>query len=120
MKKLLEKIKNKKAKIGVIGLGYVGLPLASNFLKNGFEVTGIDVDNSKIKTLESGQSYISHIDSIFINESIGKNFKVTSDISSISKLDVIILCLPTPLNDNKEPDMSYVFNTIIDLLPYLQ
>ncbi len=120
MKDLLDNIKTKKAKIGVIGLGYVGLPLVSNFLKNGFEVIGIDVDDAKIKSLQSGESYIAHIDSSFIKDSIGNNLKVSSDISSVSKLDIIILCLPTPLNKNKEPDMSFVFNTIDELIPYLR
>ena len=120
MKSLLDNIKTKKAKIGVIGLGYVGLPLVSNFLKNGFEVIGIDVDHAKIKSLKSGKSYIAHIDSSFIKDSIDNNLKVSSDISSVSKLDIIILCLPTPLNKNKEPDMSFVFNTINELIPYLR
>jgi len=107
---LLNKIKNNKARIGVIGLGYVGLPLVIEFCKAGFSVTGFDIDQKKVDLLKKGKSYIKHIPAsqITIHAS---HFTPTTDFSNLSKMDCIIICVPTPLNKNREPDMSYVFNT---------
>ncbi|MEQ8213433.1 MAG: nucleotide sugar dehydrogenase [Smithellaceae bacterium] len=109
---LVNKIKNKKANVAVIGLGYVGLPLVIEFCRAGFKVTGFDVDTDKINMLREGKSYIKHIDvSILIND-FRETFQPTADFSLLKEMDCIIICVPTPLNKNREPDMRYVFNTV--------
>jgi UDP-N-acetyl-D-glucosamine dehydrogenase len=105
---LLKKIKSKKSIIGVIGLGYVGLPLVIEFARKGFTVYGFDVDERKIEMLNKGKSYIRHID---LKELKGKKFTPTSDFTLLKNVDCIIICVPTPLNKYREPDMTYVFNT---------
>ena len=107
---LIEKIHSKKAKVAVIGLGYVGLPLVIEFCKAEFEVLGFDVDQSKIDTLKQGKSYIKHIDSKKIVDSL-PFFEPTSNFSRLPEADCILICLPTPLNKYREPDLSYVFNS---------
>lgn len=107
---LIENIKSKKAHIGVIGLGYVGLPLVLEFCKAGFQVTGFDIDDRKVELLKQGKSYIKHIDGSRITVH-GQRFSPTSDFSRLQDMDCIIICVPTPLNKYREPDMSYVFNT---------
>ena len=107
---LKDKIKARTAHLGIIGLGYVGLPLAIEFCRAGFPVTGFDIDNRKIDLLKQGKSYIKHIDSSGIAQ-CASLFSATSDFSELSGMDCIIICVPTPLNKNREPDMSYVFNT---------
>jgi len=116
---LIEKIESKTAKIGVIGLGYVGLPLAIEFGKKDFYVTGFDIDPKKIKLLKEGKSYIKHIPSKKLREVKG-NFIPTTDFSQLKNVDCIIVCLPTPLNKNREPDLSYVFNTTGTITKYLR
>lgn len=105
---LLEKIKSKKAKVGVIGLGYVGLPLVIEFVKKGFSVYGFDIDKNKISMLLEGKSYIKHIDTKELDK---KKFTPTVDFKRLKEVDCIIICVPTPLNKYREPDMTYVFNT---------
>jgi UDP-N-acetyl-D-glucosamine dehydrogenase len=117
---LLNKIKNKQAAIGVIGLGYVGLPLVIEFCKAGFPVTGLDIDKKKIALLSQGQSYIKHIP----NESIclltkGGKFQGSTDFSLVKELDCILICVPTPLNKNREPDMSYILSTAQEIAPHI-
>lgn len=118
---IIEKIQNKSAKIGIIGLGYVGLPLGLEFIGKGFEVYGFDSDENKIKCLMRGESYIKHIsiDKIKISLSEGK-FVPTIDFSKITDMDAIIICVPTPLNENREPDMSYVVGTAETISNYLR
>ena len=116
--KLKEKITSKQAKVGVVGLGYVGLPLVIEFAKKGFQVTGFDIDGKKIEKLNAGKSYIKHISEESIREA-KKNCAVTSDFSLLSGMDAIIICVPTPLNKNREPDMSYVFETTKTIAKYL-
>jgi len=98
--------------VGVIGLGYVGLPLVKTFLNAGFRVIGFDVDKNKIRSLNKAKSYIKHVTGEdlkpFIRE---KNFEATSDFKNLSKVDVIIICVPTPLDAHKNPDLSFVLNT---------
>ena len=115
---LLEKIRNKEAKIGVIGLGYVGLPLVFEFCKAGFQVSGFDVDDKKVDLLRQGKSYIKHIDSSRVAEHSSR-FRATSDFSKLPDMDCVIICVPTPLNKYREPDMSYVFNTTKTVTRYL-
>ena len=107
---LIEKIKSKEAKVGVIGLGYVGLPLVIEFCKAGFPVTGFDIDQSKVEMLKQGKSYIKHIEARYITQSLS-HFSPTTDFSQLSEMDCIIICVPTPLNIYREPDLSYVFET---------
>jgi UDP-N-acetyl-D-glucosamine dehydrogenase len=116
---LLNKIKNRHAVVGVIGLGYVGLPLTIEFGKAGFRVIGFDLDEKKIKKLNAGRSYIRHISSENI-KSLNRNFKATTDFSMLGKTDCIVICVPTPLNEHREPDLSYVFNTTRTIARYLR
>jgi UDP-N-acetyl-D-glucosamine dehydrogenase len=118
---LLDKIKKKEAKIGVIGLGYVGLPLVIEFCKSGFSVTGLDIDEKKIKALSQGKSFIKHIPSEKIQalNQDGK-FEASKDFTLVEKLDCILICVPTPLNKNREPDMSYIVSTAKNIAPYMK
>lgn len=105
-------IKDKKACIGVIGLGYVGLPLVKTFLNEGFKVIGFDVDQKKVSHLNQGRSYIKHVTGEDLKPYIReKNFKATADFEILSEVDVIIICVPTPLDPHKNPDLSFVLNT---------
>ena len=116
----LQKIKEKKAHIGIIGLGYVGLPLAIEFCKTGFQVTGLDIDQEKIDLLSQGESYIKHISGEkikYLNKK-GK-FKGSTNHTLIRHLDCILICVPTPLNKNREPDMSYVISTAQKIAPHI-
>jgi UDP-N-acetyl-D-glucosamine dehydrogenase len=113
---LINKINNKKAKVAVIGLGYVGLPLAVEFAKQGFSVLGVDIDKGKIKKLKQGKSYIQDIPSKDIKEHLQKKlFSFSNDYSIVTKADVIIISVPTPLRKTKEPDISYVVNAAKDI-----
>jgi UDP-N-acetyl-D-glucosamine dehydrogenase len=109
---LEKKINEKKARIGVIGLGYVGLPLVKTFLGAGFEVTGFDVDRKKVNLLNRGKSYIKHVTGGDLKPFIrDKKFRATSDFTNLSRVDAILICVPTPLDAHKNPDLSYVLNT---------
>ena len=111
-KKLLNLIKSKQAIIGVIGLGYVGLPLLIRFAEEGFRIIGFDIDKNKVKKLNKGKSYIKHIDSEFIKKYVSSNsFSATNDFSRLKEVDVIIICVPTPIGKHYEPDLSFVLNT---------
>ena len=117
---LYNKIKNKEARIGVIGLGYVGLPLAVEFAKTGFNVTGIEVDNKKIAAINNGDNYISDIDdSLFLDLVNKKRLQATNDTSIIAKLDAISICVPTPLSKVNEPDVSYIIDAVNAIKTYL-
>ncbi|MBT7271621.1 MAG: nucleotide sugar dehydrogenase [Nitrospina sp.] len=116
----LQKIKEKKAHIGIIGLGYVGLPLAIEFCKTGFQVTGLDIDQEKIDLLSRGKSYINHISGANIKHLNQEcKFKGTTNFTLISNLDCILICVPTPLSKNREPDMSYIIATAQKISPHL-
>jgi UDP-N-acetyl-D-glucosamine dehydrogenase len=117
---LLNKIKNKQAKIGIVGLGYVGLPLVIEFCKAGFSVTGLDIDQKKIDLLSQGKSYIKHIpnESIYILKQDEK-FQGSTDFSIVKELDCILICVPTPLKKNREPDMSYILSTARSIAPHV-
>ena len=120
----LEKlIQEKKARIGVIGLGYVGLPIVLRFCEEGLPVTGFDVDPEKIRLIKKGKSYIKHIPSEKIAQfALGRkpSLAVTTDMSGLAKMDAIIICVPTPLSDKREPDLTYVENTGIEIAKYLR
>ena len=109
---LEQKIRDKKAVVGVIGLGYVGLPLLNAFIKAGFTTMGFDIDQRKVDALLKGQSYIKHIPSEMIASWLAsKQFEPTSDMSRLKEADCILICVPTPLNESRDPDMSYIEGT---------
>jgi len=121
MKKLRKKIELKKAKVGVIGLGYVGLPLALEFAKAGFRVVGIDVDSAKVKSVNMGHSHITDIADEELSDIIKKKrFRATADYGTIANLDVVIICVPTPLRKTKEPDLSYIIDASEGLAKHLR
>jgi UDP-N-acetyl-D-glucosamine dehydrogenase len=109
--RLHDKISAKIANIGVIGLGYVGLPLVMEFCRAGFAVTGFDIDRRKVEMLREGKSYIRHIDLATLTDEELARFNPTADFSGLGDMDCILICVPTPLNRNREPNMSYVFDT---------
>jgi UDP-N-acetyl-D-glucosamine dehydrogenase len=109
---LEQRIRGKEARIGVIGLGYVGLPLVKTFLYAGFDVTGFDVDQKKVNLLNRGKSYIKHVTAGDLKPFIrDKKFRASSDFTSLSRVDAILICVPTPLDAHKNPDLSFVLNT---------
>jgi len=120
VQQLIEKFNNKTAVIGVLGLGYVGLPLMLRYSELGFKVLGIDIDENKVKSLNAGNSYIEHISAEKIKKSIENGFEATTDFSRIKEVDAIILCVPTPLNKYREPDLSFVLDTTEAVIPYLK
>jgi UDP-N-acetyl-D-glucosamine dehydrogenase len=106
---LKEKIASKTAKVGIVGLGYVGLPLAIEFAKAGFTVTGIDLQQSRVDQLNRGDSYVQDVPSSDVANYVGqKRFHATADFSVVRELDTINICVPTPLRKTKDPDMSYI------------
>ncbi len=118
--KLIERLNNRKATIGIIGLGYVGLPLSLAFIEKDYKVLGIDIDPNKINSIRSGKSYLKHIESKRIIYGLDNNlFDVTSNFNRVQEVDAIILCLPTPLNKFQEPDLSFIKNTLNSIRPFL-
>jgi UDP-N-acetyl-D-glucosamine dehydrogenase len=119
---LKEKIKSNNFTVGIIGLGYVGLPLALEFCKNNIKVLGFDLDDFKVKKiLKDKESYIKHIPTEHIRESVDKKMMdATTDFARLKNVDVIIICVPTPLNANREPDLSYIVNTGETIVKYLR
>jgi UDP-N-acetyl-D-glucosamine dehydrogenase len=120
MDKLLEKIKTKKAKIGVVGLGYVGLPLALEFVRTGYCVTGIDKSKERVESLKKGKSYVIDVGDEEIALSVKKGlFRVTDDASALSNLDAVSICVPTPLTKTKDPDVSYIISVGQEIKNYM-
>jgi UDP-N-acetyl-D-glucosamine dehydrogenase len=117
---LKTRIETRTAKIGIIGMGYVGLPLTLLFSAERFKVTGFDVDEKKVDTLEAGGSYIVRIPASDVRRAHETGFSATSDFSWIAKQDVIIICVPTPLYEHREPDLSYIEKTAEAIGPFLQ
>lgn len=114
------KFKSKEAVVGIVGLGYVGLPLMLRYNAIGFRVLGIDIDAGKVHKLNAGESYIEHISSEKVAAAGRRGFEATTDFGRASECDALILCVPTPLNKYREPDMSFVINTTDALKPYLR
>lgn len=114
------KFKSKEALIGIIGLGYVRLPLMLRYNSIGFRVLGIDIDSTKVEKLNAGDSYIKHISSLRISEARKSGFEATEDFRRVAECDALILCVPTPLNKYREPDMSFVIDTTDAIKPYLR
>lgn len=117
---LTTKLENRTAKIGVIGLGYVGLPLVLLFSEQDFRVTGFDVDAKKVDIIKRGGSYIVRIPETEIQAAKSKGFTATADYSQISNMDAIIICVPTPLDDHHEPDLSFIEAMAEAIVPYLR
>ena len=114
------KIESRTAKVGVIGMGYVGLPLALLFSEQKFPVTGFDIDKKKIDVLQSGGSYIYRIAPPEIQAARSQGFTATADYANIASMDAIIICVPTPLNEYHEPDLSYITATAESIAPHLR
>ncbi len=117
---LIRKFADQTAVIGIVGLGYVGLPLMLRYTDAGFRVLGFDIDTFKTDSLNSGKSYIEHIPSEKIAAARRKGFEATDDFSRIAEADAVILCVPTPLNKYREPDISFVTGTTDAVKPYLR
>ncbi|MGA2797816.1 MAG: nucleotide sugar dehydrogenase [Thermoguttaceae bacterium] len=110
--KLEEAIGNRSAKVGVIGLGYVGLPLIRAFISGGFKTMGFDLDQAKVDKLRSGQSYIKHISSQWIANHVSDgNFEPTADMRRLAEADALLICVPTPLNETRDPDLTYIVSS---------
>jgi UDP-N-acetyl-D-glucosamine dehydrogenase len=116
----LEGLKKRTANVGIIGLGYVGLPLSLLFAEAGFTVTGFDIDEKKVTDLEAGRSYIFRIPTEEIQSAKEQGFHATNDFSKLAKQDAIIMCVPTPLTGHREPDLSYIENTARAVAPWLR
>jgi UDP-N-acetyl-D-glucosamine dehydrogenase len=120
MQSLLARIQGRKAVVGIIGMGYVGLPLAQTFNTSGFPVVGFDIDAAKVKALTAGKSYIKHIPAATVARMRkGNRFVATADFRQLRKVDAIIICVPTPLTKEREPDMSYIVGTSEAIAPHL-
>jgi UDP-N-acetyl-D-glucosamine dehydrogenase len=119
---LIADYKNRRATIGIIGLGYVGIPLALTSTKTGFNVIGFDIDEPRVRLINEGKSFIKHISSDLIAEAVleHKKFEATADFRRLSEPDAILICVPTPLTKHREPDLSYVENTARAIAPYLR
>ncbi len=114
------RIATRDARIGIVGLGYVGLPLALLFSEARFRITGFDVDAVKVEMLNQGRSYIVRIPGTEIQLAQISGFSATVDFRRVAELDVVIICVPTPLNQNHEPDLSYVIQTVNSIAPHLR
>jgi UDP-N-acetyl-D-glucosamine dehydrogenase len=120
MERLITKIESKSAIVGIFGLGYVGLPLAIRFSEVGIKVLGFDIDQKKVDLVRDGKTYIKHIPDAIVAKARDRGLNVTTDFSRATEVDALILCVPTPLNQYREPDLSFVINTTESLLPYLR
>jgi len=118
--KLIKKLNDKTAVIGIVGLGYVGIPLAIRYADAGYKVLGFDINQDKADKIANGKTYIKHIPDEAIKAAVDKGFEATTDFSRATEADALILCVPTPLNLHREPDLSYVLNTMDSLLLYLR
>ena len=114
-----QKLEKREARIGIVGMGYVGLPLALLFSGEKFRVTGFDIAPDKVETLNQGGSYIVRILPTMIQEAQKAGFRATADYSEIAQMDAVIICVPTPLNEYHEPDLSYVTGTVKAIAPHI-
>jgi UDP-N-acetyl-D-glucosamine dehydrogenase len=117
---LISRLNNREAVIGIVGMGYVGLPLMLMYSNAGYRVVGVDIDAVKVDALNSGESYIGHIPALKIQQAKENGFKATTDFSEITQVDALILCVPTPLDRHREPDLSFVVSTLNSAVPFLK
>ncbi len=118
---LLERIRGKSARVGIIGMGYVGLPLALATAGAEFPVTGFDIDGDKVSALNAGHSYFAHIPAEDIATAVEKrSFQATADFSALHEMDIVLICVPTPLTAEREPDMTYVEGTVRQVAEHLR
>lgn len=120
MEKFLHLLEENKVKVGIVGLGYVGLPLALRFSEVGISVLGFDIDPHKVDALKDGRSYIKHIGDEAVRKGVSSGLSATTDFSRAVDVDALIICVPTPLNKYREPDLSYVIGTMDSLVPYIR
>ena len=119
--KLLKKIERKEARVGVIGLGYVGLPLVKTFLQRGFTVIGFDIDRKKVDMLNRGRSYIRHVSAAELKDTLRrKTFRASANFRDLRDADAVLICVPTPLDGHGNPDLSYVLSTTITIAEHLR
>ena len=119
LQEMLHRISERTAHIGIVGLGYVGLPLTLLFAEEHFRITGLDIDQSKVWMLNRGESYIHRIEPAHIQAAQAVGFQATTDFSEVANLDAVLICVPTPLHADHTPDMSYVVSTIEAIAPHL-
>jgi UDP-N-acetyl-D-glucosamine dehydrogenase len=117
---LISRLENRTAVIGIVGLGYVGMPLMLRYVSVGFKVLGFDIDAAKVDKLNAGRSYIAHIPSRQVEKALADGFEASTDFTRVAEADALIICVPTPLNAYREPDLSYVLGTTEALLPHMR
>jgi UDP-N-acetyl-D-glucosamine dehydrogenase len=117
---LLQKIETRQARVGIVGMGYVGLPLALLFSEARFRITGFDIDSKKVESLNHGRSYIARIPATEIDLARERGFSATADYAQIAEMDVVIICVPTPLDAHHEPDLSYITGTVNSIAPHVR
>jgi UDP-N-acetyl-D-glucosamine dehydrogenase len=117
---LVKKLQDRTARIGILGLGYVGLPLMLRFAEIGYKVIGFDIDDKKVSRLNKGESYIERIAGATIAAALKRGFEATTDFSRCAEADALIICVPTPLNKYREPDLSFVIDTTEAIVPHLR
>ena len=115
-----DRIDSRQARVGIIGLGYVGLPLTLLFASESFRVTGFDIDAKKVFMLNQGKSYIWRIEEDHIAAAHSKGFTATTDFSEVAGMDAVLICVPTPLTEHHAPDLSYVEATVRSIAPYVR
>ena len=113
---VIRRIESKEAIIGIIGMGYVGLPLALRFSEAGFRVRGVDLDSAKAESIADRQSYFAHIADARISSAVDRGLEVTTDMARTAECDAIIICVPTPLGSHQEPDLSFITGTMESLI----
>ncbi|MCY2967624.1 MAG: nucleotide sugar dehydrogenase, partial [Planctomycetota bacterium] len=120
-RRLISRLENKTATVGVVGLGYVGLPLVNLCHKKGFQVVGFDIDQRKVDSLKAGRSYIGHIPDSRVQELVADGrFQPTTDFSKMREIDTVSICVPTPLDDYRDPDLSFIESTGRNLAPHIR
>ena len=117
---LKAKLNDRSAIIGIVGMGYVGLPLMLRYAEVGFKVIGFDNDEDKVNKLNNGESYIEHISADSIKSAVAAGFEATTDFSQATDVDALVICVPTPLDKHREPDLSFVIDTTEALVPYIR
>jgi len=119
--RIIKRISDRDYKVGIVGLGYVGLPLALEFCSKNFQVVGFDIDISKVEMINKGESYIRHIEKSRIKSAVDNNvLEATTDFSRVNQVDAIIICVPTPLTSHREPDLSFIEDTASKIAPHIK